>query len=60
MRQPLTEKRRLAIILYVQAKHNGTVSGVVNLTLKAERMQSDKLYDWLKRNGYQWKRGQWI
>lgn len=60
MRQALTEKRRMAITKYAEKRNNGTLRSVVNLTLKAERMQADKLYDWLKRNGFQWRKGQWL
>jgi hypothetical protein len=64
-RPALTQKRRAAIVRYakIQAEKEGMYFEiVVNATLKGERMDADKLYDYLERRMYRWNanRQEWI
>lgn len=55
-RQPLTAKRKAAILRYVMIKAEKFpfVSFAVDATLKAERMKAESLYQWLESKGYRW------
>lgn len=57
MREPLTAKRRAAILRYVvlTTKRMPVIYFGVDQTLKAERMPSTQLYQWLDRKGYRWE-----
>lgn len=51
----LTKKRRAAIYAYV-VEHTvgGSITSVIDATLKADRMPPDELYTWLKNRRYKW------
>ncbi len=63
-REPLTAKRRAAILRYVilTTKKMPLLIFGVDQTLKAERMPAARLYEWLERKGYHWdsKAKSWI
>lgn len=63
----LTVKLRAAIGVYARAKAVEPEFGVridrlIDATLNAYRMDSEKLYDWMAANRYRWKssRNQWV
>lgn len=63
-REPLTAKRRAAILRYVilTTKKMPLLYFGVDQTLKAERMPATHLYQWLEKKGYRWdsKAKSWI
>ena len=61
-RQPLTEKRREAIEMYVRIKSrhtDQTLAQTIDQTLTAEKMDKDELYQWLQSKGYKWNTSYW-
>ena len=58
----MTRKRRAAIETYaaIRTAKEPTLHRVVEMTIKAEKMDSEKLYAWLHGRGYAWKWGHWI
>lgn len=63
-REPLTKKALAAIDRYATIKAGGFPIHhvMVRCVLKAERMRRADLYQWLQKEGYQWKPkiGLWI
>ncbi len=55
-REPLTAKRKAAIFRYVvlTTKKLPVLYFGVEQTLKAEKMPSERLYQWLQSKGYKW------
>ena len=57
-REPLTTKRRAAIIAYVARRtlrtQRNSIADIVEFTLTAEKMKPEKLYSGLEYNGYTW------
>lgn len=65
MQKPLTKKARAAIERYVliRAQRRGNyLHMLVDDTLKADRMDRDKLYNWLEKKGWRWLAvsGTWV
>lgn len=62
-RPPLTKKAIAAIRTYVRLRtiEQAYVETVIEHTLNADRMDRDKLYDWLSKHGQVWdsKRRRW-
>ena len=60
-RQNLTKKRRGAIEAYVLEKtyKHPALRFQIDAVLKAEKMDAEELYQWLKNKGWRWQYGQW-
>lgn len=62
-KQALTKKRKGAIFKYVRIRtpDHPTIEAYIEYTLRAERMNANKLYSYLLSRGYTWdsRRGYW-
>lgn len=57
-RQALSKKAKAAIltyVLYFGERKGQYLHVLVEYTLKAERMDREKLYQWLDEHGYRWR-----